>query len=148
MLPEGKQKKVNELEKKEIENILKDYHWMMNSIKLERESLNEANGNFTAKYGIEASLPTANGGNSDPVFKETIRREKRWGKIVKYENKVRQIQDRIHCVDDERENEVLHWLLEGKSLRWISLHMGLSTTHIHRIKTSIIEKMEQKEQKE
>jgi hypothetical protein len=143
---DGEIKWVNKLEKKEIENILKDYHWMMNSIKLERESLKDIDGNFTAKYGIEASLPKAIGNNSDPIFKETLRREKRWGKIVKYENKVRLIQDRIHCVINEREHEVLHWLLEGKSLRWISDHMGLSPTHIHRIKNSIIEKMEQREQ--
>jgi DNA-directed RNA polymerase specialized sigma subunit len=127
-------------EKKKIETILKDYHWMMNSIKLERGSLNDSGGSFTAKYGIESSLPKANGNNSDPVFKETLRREKRWGRIVKYEKKVQLIQERIHNVDDERENEVLHWLLEGKSLRWIAYHMGLSPAHIHRLKNSIVEK--------
>nr|WP_228460336.1 hypothetical protein [Cytobacillus dafuensis] len=28
--------------------------------------------------------------------------------------------------------EVLHWLLEGKSYRWIGDHMGLSFSHTKR----------------
>jgi len=56
--------------KREIEEILKNYHWMLNSIKLEREALKQIGGNLSAKYGIEASLPKAHGQSGDRYFKK------------------------------------------------------------------------------
>jgi DNA-binding NarL/FixJ family response regulator len=126
---------------KEIEQILKDYHWMINSIRIMRESMEEAGEGITAKYGIEASMPKGKGTTSDPIYREYLRREKRWKKIEQYEKKVKIIQERIHVIQDEREFEVLHWLLDGKSYRWIAMHMGLSHSHIRRLKDSIVEKL-------
>ncbi|MGE6260886.1 helix-turn-helix transcriptional regulator [Heyndrickxia sporothermodurans] len=129
------------MNRKEIENILKDYHWMINSIKILRDSMKDAGEGLTAQYGIEATLPKPKGLTSDPVYKETIRREKRYSKIAQYEEKVQVIQDRMYLIKDERENEVLYWLLEGKSYRWIALHMGLSHSHIRRLRENIIEQL-------
>lgn len=129
------------MNKKEIENILKDYHWMINSIKILRDSMKDAGEGLTAQYGIEATLPKPQGITSDPVYKETVRREKRYSKIAQYEEKVQVIQDRMYLIINERENEVLHWLLEGKSYRWIALHMGLSHSHIRRLKESIVDQL-------
>jgi len=128
--------------RKEIEQILKDYHWMINSIKIMRKSLQEAGEErLTAQYGDESALPKPKGTTSDPVYRELLRREKRWRKIEQYERKVKMIQDRIHVIQDEREFEVLNWLLDGKSYRWIAMHMGLSHSHIRRLKDSIVEKL-------
>lgn len=128
--------------KKEIEQILKDYHWMINSIKIMRKSLQEAGEErLTAQYGDESALPKPKGTTSDPVYREILRREKRWRKIEQYERKVKMVQDRIHVIQDEREFEVLHWLLDGKSYSWIARHMGLSERHIRRLKDSIVEQM-------
>ncbi|MBL5768399.1 helix-turn-helix transcriptional regulator [Heyndrickxia sporothermodurans] len=129
------------MNRKEIENILKDYSWMMNSIKILRDSMKDAGEGLTAQYGIEATLPKPQGVTSDPVYKETVRREKRYSKIAQYEKKVQVIQDRMYLISDERENEVLYWLLEGKSYRWIGMHMGLSFSHIKRIRDSIVDKL-------
>ncbi|MGG1451391.1 LuxR C-terminal-related transcriptional regulator [Bacillus licheniformis] len=129
------------MDRKEIESILKDYRWMMNSIQVLRESLEDAGEGLTAKYGVEASLPKAQGTTSDPVYNETIRRSKRFKKIEIYEQKVQKLQERISRISDERENEVLHWLLEGKSYRWIAQHMQLSFSHIRNIRESIIDKL-------
>lgn len=130
------------MEKTEIEAVLKDYHWMMNSIKLLRESMNDAGEKLTTMYGTEAAMPKAKGGShSDPVLQETVRRQKRWRKIAEYEQKIASIQERIPFVTDAREVEVLHWLLEGKSLRWIGRHMGLSPSHIWRLKDSIVDRL-------
>ncbi|WP_328193394.1 LuxR C-terminal-related transcriptional regulator [Heyndrickxia coagulans] len=128
--------------KKDIENILKNYSWMINSIKIMRKSLQEAGEErLTAQYGDESALPKPKGTTSDPVYRELLRREKRWRKIEQYERKVKMIQDRIHVIQDEREFEVLHWLLDGKSYSWIARHMGLSERHIRRLKDSIVEQM-------
>lgn len=128
--------------KKDIENILKNYSWMINSIKIMRKSLQEGGEErITAEYGVGSSLPKPKGTTSDPVYRELLRREKRWKKIEQYERKVKMIQDRIHVIQDEREFEVLNWLLDGKSYRWIAMHMGLSHSHIRRLKDSIVEKL-------
>lgn len=121
----------------EIANILKNYHWMLNSIKMMYESLQEVSSK-TAAYGIEASLPKPQGTNSDPIFNDVIRRSKYWKKIKDYEEKIKYIQGRLHLITDDREAEVLFWLLEGKSYRWIAQHMGLSKTNIQRIRDSIV----------
>src|SRR5579875_907481 len=114
------------MNKKEIENILKDYHWMMNSIKMLRESMKDAGEGLTAQYGMEAGQPKAIGTTGDPVYREILRREKRHSVINKYKARISIIQERIHVIQDDREQEVLHWLLEGKSYRWIGMHMGFS----------------------
>lgn len=129
------------MEKWEIESILKDYHWMINSIKIMRQSLQDAGEGLTAQYGTEADMPKGKGQTSDPIYSEVIRRSKRWKKVKSYEDKVKAIQERIHLIRDEREIEVLHWLLEGKSYRWIATHMGLSHSHISRIKLAIVDRM-------
>ncbi|MDA7028468.1 LuxR C-terminal-related transcriptional regulator [Bacillus sp. CLL-7-23] len=129
------------MNKKEIENILKNYRWMMNSIEVLRESLKDAGEGMTAQYGVEASLPKPKGTTSDPVYKETVRRAKRFNKIKIYEEKVRMLQERINRIIDERESEVLYWLLEGKSYRWIAQHMELSYSHIKRIRDSIVDQL-------
>jgi hypothetical protein len=130
-----------QINKKQIENILKDYHWMMNSIQLLRSSMRDAGERLVRQYGSESDMPKAKGGTSDPVYQEIVRREKRWNVVYEYERKVRIIQDRMYLIDNGRELEVLHWLLEGKSYRWIAIHMGLSDRHIRRIRDVIVEKM-------
>ncbi|MEC1373398.1 DNA-binding response regulator [Heyndrickxia oleronia] len=129
------------MNKKEIENILKDYHWMINSIKELRKSLQSAGEGLTAQYGVEATLPKPQGITGDPIYRELIRREKRHVVINKYKKKISVIQDRLYLIKDDRELEVLHWLLEGKSYRWIGMHMGLSFSHIKRIRDSIVDKL-------
>lgn len=126
---------------KQIEQILKDYHWMINSVKVMRENLKEAGDGLTAQYGIEAIMPKGKGGVSDPVFREVVRRSKHHEKIAGYETKVKMIQKRIHVITDIRESEVLHWLLEGKGYSWIARHMSLSERHIRRLKDSIVWQM-------
>lgn len=94
--------------KQKIELILKDYHWMMNSIRILRGSMKDAGEGLIAQHGDEAGMPKAKGVNSDPVYKESVRREKRFKKIVEYEQKVQIIQDRMSLIIDDREFEVLH----------------------------------------
>lgn len=129
------------MNRKEIENILKDYHWMMNSIKILKDSMKDAGEGLTAQYGDAAGQPKAQGVTGNPVYREAVRREKRYGVINKYKAKISVIQDRMYLIIDDREIEVLHWLLEGKSYRWIGMHMGLSFSHIKRIRDSIVDQL-------
>ncbi len=129
------------MNKREIENALRDYKWMINEIKRQRELLDDAGSNLTAKYGIEAAMPKAKGATSDPVAQEVIRREKKSKWVHKLEQKVTFIQKRIPVIKNERERAVLECLLDGMSMRAISNHMGLSERHIFRIRDSIVNQM-------
>ncbi len=125
----------------EIEQTLKDYAWMINSIRIMRESLRDAGEGLTAQYGLEAAMPKPQGTTSDPIYKEVVRRGKRWKKIEEYEKKITALQSLFYKVHNERESEILYWLLEGKSYRWIADHMGLSHSHIQKLRKSIIDQM-------
>lgn len=129
------------MKEKQIEQLLKDYHWMINSVKMMREDLKDIGQGLTAQYGVEAVMPKAQGQTSDPVFREVIRRNKHHETVVGYESKVQIIQERIHVIEDVREAEVLHWILEGKGYSWIARHMSLSERHIRRLKDSIVQQM-------
>ena len=45
--------------KEEMEQLVKDYHWMINSVKVIREGMNEVGEGMTARYGLEAAMPKA-----------------------------------------------------------------------------------------
>lgn len=128
----------------EIETAIKDYKWMMESIKIFRQALEDRDSiliKVTAQYGEETIMPKPQGETSDPVYREALRRERYWKRVAGYEKKVKAVQEKVHLIKEEREAEVLHWLLEGESYSWIARHMGLSERHIRRIKDSIVDKM-------
>lgn len=95
-------------------------------------------GAKTAQYGIEATLPKAAVGVGDPIMQEAIRRSKNIKRVAEYEKKLLEVQNLIERVAGDREVQVLNWMLDGKSQRWIGQHMALSATSIRRIKNSIV----------
>lgn len=85
----------------------------------------------TAGYGIEATMPKAQGGNSDPVDREYNRRNrifKRYGEITE---KVLPIQNFVESPDfdsklDLTNKIILDLTLEGKTQRHISSVVEMS----------------------
>lgn len=126
------------MNKKEIEKILKDYHWMINEIKRQRELMKITGGNLSPKLD---GLPIGKGTPSDPVAREVIRRDEASKWVQKLEEKVLFVQERMKYITNERERAVLECLLDGLSILAISKHMGLSERHVRRLKDSIVTKM-------
>ncbi|SKB59524.1 regulatory protein, luxR family [Lysinibacillus sp. AC-3] len=122
-----------------LDAMITDYHWMVNAIKEMREEM--VIGAKTAQYGIEATLPKAVGGVGDPIMQEAIRRSKNIKRVAEYEKKLIEVQKLLDKVTGDRELQVLNWMLDGKSKRWIATNMGLSHTHIQNIKDSIVKQM-------
>ena len=123
------------MNKKEIEQALRDYKWMINEIKRQRELMGYKGGNLVAHID---DMPKGKGTTGDPVAQEVIRRDKasRW--VQKLEEKVLFIQQRIHIITDPKEKVVLECMLDGLSMVAIGKHMGLSRRHIYTLKESII----------
>ncbi|MFC4661727.1 DNA-binding response regulator [Oceanobacillus aidingensis] len=126
---------------KQIEETLRDYSWMLNEIKRQRQLMDYEGGNMVAQSGIESTMPKSKGGTSDPIALEVIRRDKNSKWLDKLETKVLFIQKRIHLITDEREKAVLECMLDGLSMSAISQHMGLSRRHIYNIKESIVNRI-------
>ena len=122
-----------------LDSMITDYHWMVNAIKEMRTEM--VVGAKTAQYGIEATLPKAAGGVGDPIMQEAIRRSKNIKRVAEYEKKLLEVQTLLERVTGDREMQVLNWMLDGKSMRWIGKVMGLSHTHIQNIKDNILKQM-------
>src|SRR5690625_3414240 len=123
------------MNKKEIEQAISDYKWMINEIKRQRELMGYKGGNLVAHID---DMPKGKGTTGDPVAQEVIRRDKasRW--VQKLEEIVLFIQQRIHIITDPKEKVVLECMLDGLSMVAIGKHMGLSRRHIYTLKESII----------
>ena len=122
-----------------LDTMITDYHWMLNAVKDIRAELEI--GAKTAQYGIEASMPKGQGNTSDPVELEVARRSKKFKRLKEYEMRLWTVQQRIEKVHGIREIQVLDWMLDGKSMRWIAKAMGMSHTHVQNIKESIVGQM-------
>ncbi|EFI67850.1 hypothetical protein BFZC1_14798 [Lysinibacillus fusiformis ZC1] len=124
-----------------------NYRWMVETIEEARQPVAKANNNSyivakTAMYGIDATLPKASGGTSDPVYTEVQRRVYSLNyRIKEYEQKIAELQKRISLVHGDREIEVLYRLLDGDSMRAIGKHMRLSSTTIFRVRNNILSQM-------
>lgn len=136
-----------EVTKENLLQWVENYRWMVETIAEARQPVAKVNNNSyigakTAMYGIEATLPKASGGTSDPVFTEVQRRVYALNyRITEYEQKIAEVQKRIQLVEGDREVEVLHRLLDGDSMRAIGKHLKLSSTTIFRVRNAILEQM-------
>lgn len=126
------------MNKQEIEQALRDYNWMINEIKRQRDLMDIKGGNLVAHID---DMPKQKGRTGDPVAMEVMRRDKASKWVQKLEEKVLFIQKRVPIIKDEREKAVLQCMLDGLSMRSISHHMGLSERHVFRIKDSIVAQM-------
>ena len=125
--------------KKEIEKIIRDYHWMINEIARLKEFV-LINENTTSRYGIESTLPKSKNKISDPVYMEVSRRELKSKRLIRLENKVLFIQQKLNQITDERELTVLECLLDGLSIAATARHLGLSERLIYQIRDNIVHK--------
>ncbi|AVK96705.1 hypothetical protein FCT18_21030 [Lysinibacillus sphaericus] len=142
----GKQGQIK-VTKEDLLQWIKNYHWMVATIEEARKPVAKVDNNSyigakIAMYGIEATLPKAIGGTSDPVFTEVQRRVYSLNyRIMEYEQKIAEVQMRIPLVTGDREIEVLHRLLDGESMRAVGRHMKLSSTTIFRVRNNILKQM-------
>ncbi|MGE6514598.1 hypothetical protein [Lysinibacillus sphaericus] len=131
-----------ELNRYQLDKAIKMYHDNMCKymrMKDELDSLTAAAS--TAQYGIEATMPKAVGGNSDPVHAHVQIRAAREVRINKTKNELLMVQNLIEKVTGDIEQEVLYWLLEGMPFRWIGAKLNMSHTSVQRVRERVIDLM-------
>ena len=127
--------------KNDIEQALRDYHWMPKEIERIKKALEDVDTSITAMYGIEASLPKPKGLNTDKVGNSVVRNEKQHRYLKKLQSKMKLVEENIDSIEDDREKAVLFCMLDGMSQVSISLHLGLSEAKVSKIKYSIVNRM-------
>lgn len=135
-------KEKTELNRYQLDKAVKKYHDNMCKymrMKDELDSLTAAAS--TAKYGIEATMPKAVGGTSDPVHAHVQIRAAREARINKTKNELLMVQNLIDKVIGDKEQEVLYWLLEGMPFRWIGAKLNMSHTSVQRVRERILDMM-------
>ncbi|MFP7288008.1 DNA-binding response regulator [Shouchella clausii] len=129
------------MNRNDIEQALRDYHWMPKEVDRIQSTLNEVDTSVTATYGVEASLPKPKGQTSDKVGNEVVRRDKQHRYLIKIKNKMRAVEQMIDHIEDDRDKAVLFCLLDGMSQTQISLHLGLSESRVSKIKNKLVEQI-------
>jgi DNA-binding NarL/FixJ family response regulator len=124
----------------DIENAIRDYHWMNKEIIRLKEELSTTNSSLTAGYGIESTMPKGNI-PSNSLEREVVQRDRRHKTLNKFQDKVSFIEKHTDCIKEDRELTVLNCLLDGMSIVGISQHMGFSERKVYGIKDDIVNKM-------
>ncbi|ERI08948.1 LuxR C-terminal-related transcriptional regulator [Aneurinibacillus aneurinilyticus] len=131
---------------------LDGYYWMTQQIKKLQEKIqagiNTTNGLAagTAQYGIEATLPKAKGGNSDPVFRAARNNLKAWerlnGRLKRFENKVKRVDAFAEKNNlSEKEQIVLEGIMDGQKMKDIAKEVGVSRTRAQELKLEVVKNL-------
>ena len=111
----------------EIEQMIKDYHWMTNII--ETNVFNyESTG--VAQYGIESSMPRSSG-NGDKVFVRVLKNDTQGQKYQKLIQKVQFVDEKEHIIENEKDYYILQLLKRGKNFKQIAVFMECSHVNIY-----------------
>jgi DNA-directed RNA polymerase specialized sigma24 family protein len=129
------------LNKFQIYNLLKNYHWKVKEIKRIDEYLEDTDFKGTAQYGIESTMPNGQGIVGKALENEIVRRSNKSKRLLEYIDEVNFINQRIDRVTDDKEKVILDCMLDGMSITAISRHMGFSRKHVHKLQDDIVERL-------
>ena len=130
-----------QLNKHQIYELLKSYHWKIKEIQRMKEELDDTDFTGTAQYGIEATMPSAKGGISRALETEVLRRCKKHKRLRGYVDEVNYINSRTDLIQDERQKAILDCMLDGMSITAISKHLGMGRTHVHKLQDDIVARL-------
>ena len=124
----------------DIEQAIRNYHWMVNEIIRLKEELKTIDQSNTSKYGIDATMPRASN-TSDSVYNIVAKRDRSYRTLKKFEAKVKFINDNIVFIKDDLEITILNCLLDGMNISGIAHHLKLSERKVYGIKDDIVKRM-------
>ncbi|MEZ2459318.1 hypothetical protein ACBR55_12125 [Salinicoccus roseus] len=126
-----------------IMDLINNYPYYISRLKeLDAQYKSEVGGGATSQYGIDAAMPKAQGGNSDPVHNDTIRRMKMDKELNRLQAKVRYIQNRWDRITDERTALVFNLRLNGMTYQSIAKEVGISPQRAHSIMNEVCETLQ------
>lgn len=128
------------INKYQLYDMVRSYSWKVKALQRLKNDLEDVECSGTAQYGIEAAMPKGNGVGR-PIEAETVRREDKRERAVKYEQEIRYIIDNMHKVTDDLEREMLDCLLDGHSVSAAGRHLGIPKSTAQRLYDDIVERL-------
>ncbi|RXK19082.1 hypothetical protein [Macrococcus sp. DPC7161] len=119
-----------------ILDFIENYAWKSNLIKSDR---NDLQIKITAMYGIEATLPKAQGVTGDKTGSEVIRRIAREERYQTYANEIMFMN---YCLEHLTglEHEILNLMLHGRSLNNCGAKLGVKRRKLENSYNSMLDK--------
>ncbi|BAU28542.1 hypothetical protein DFP93_105226 [Aneurinibacillus soli] len=119
---------------------------MVNQIEVHQETNRQGMGREdagagTAQYGIEATLPKAQGINSDPVFRAAKKNLRMWERMKRYERTVKMVEEFAESYTlPDKEQIVLEGVMDGEKMMNIAKEIGISRTRAQELKNEVVKK--------
>ncbi len=117
-----------------IMELINNYPFYISRIEeLRKKYSAEVGGSSTAQYGVESVMPKAQGGSSDPVYNEILRRVKMDKELSRLESKARYIQNRWDRITDERMAIIFNLRLSGMTYLKIAEEVDISAQRVYQV---------------
>ena len=113
----------------EVKQLITDYHWMRRLID---HQVYEYDSTSTSQYGIESSMPKAQGAVGDKVLVRVIRNDKDRRKTQELIDKVAFIDEHEHRITNDKNYHILQLLKQGEKINTIALLMKVDRKEIYR----------------
>lgn len=131
------------MNKKQIENLIYDYHWMRKEVdRLERALYGSPvpmRSWGVAQYGIEATLPHGSSGKSRSELEQMdLREERLYKRLTHYREKVIAIEKMADMVKSDRQLIIMDCMMEGMSYRAIAAHLGINREKVRELKNKML----------
>lgn len=112
----------------EVKQLITDYHWMRRLID---HQVYEYDSTSTSQYGIESSMPKAQGTVGDKVLVRVIRNDKDRRKTQELIDKVAFIDEHEHQISNDKNYHILQLLKQGESKNRIMVLMQISKDNLY-----------------
>ncbi|UED72140.1 LuxR C-terminal-related transcriptional regulator [Brevibacillus sp. HD3.3A] len=129
------------------EEVIKGYRYMLNRAAWLKDELNRAisdsppGSRLVAQYGIEATLPKAQGTKPTSLNIPEELYERKVKRLTDLEIKIKEAEHAAEQIVDPQEKAVLECLMDGERMNMIALIVGVSRQRVHEIRKSIVQKL-------
>lgn len=110
----------------QIEDMIYEYRWRKNVL---LEEGYEVDSNSTAQYGVESTMPKAQGGTSDRVLNIVTRNDVLYRVLYKHVEVVTFIDKYEHCIDNDKNLNILYEFKKGKKASQVRQVMNIGRTN-------------------
>ncbi|WP_241958463.1 hypothetical protein [Staphylococcus gallinarum] len=121
--------------RQEVRQIITDYHWMRRLVDTQVYSYDSTS---IGQYGIESSMPKAQGATSDKVLVRVIRNDKDYRKTQELVERMTLIDDNEESITNYRDYHILQLLKQGESKQRIMVLLDMKRTNFYEHYESII----------
>ncbi|MEJ7219711.1 hypothetical protein [Staphylococcus gallinarum] len=121
--------------RQEVRQIITDYHWMRRLVDTQVYSYDSTS---IGQYGIESSMPKAQGATSDKVLVRVIRNDKDYRKTQELVERMTLIDDNEEAITNYRDYHILQLLKQGESKQRIMVLLDMKRTNFYEHYESII----------